>query len=146
MRAIPAGLFVLLAATLAACDAAEEAAVQPDTEAPPAASVAQEEAAELVLGRWCDRMVPNNPDYWVVLEIVSEGDRVFRRMIEPGGNVSEAALTEQGGNVFARSDSPTGDSYRIVPNDGALQLIDNDGLIRTARRLENQPTPGECSR
>jgi hypothetical protein len=46
--------------------------------------------------------------------------------------------------MFEIVDSPSGDRYRIVPASGDLQLIDNDGLIRVARRLENRPVPREC--
>lgn len=38
----------------------------------------------------------------------------------------------------------SGDRYRVVPADGNLQLLHNDGLIRVATRLENKPQPGEC--
>jgi hypothetical protein len=49
------------------------------------------------------------------------------------------------GATFAVVDSPSGDVYRIVANTGELQLLDSDGLIRTATKLENEPQPDECA-
>ena len=53
-------------------------------------------------------------------------------------------IRERPNGVFEKVGSPYGDKYRIVPSDGNLQLIDNDGLIRVASRLENTPRQGEC--
>ena len=54
-------------------------------------------------------------------------------------------IRERPNGVFEKVGSPYGDKYRIVPSDGNLQLIDDDGLIRVASRLENTARIGECS-
>lgn len=60
------------------------------------------------------------------------------------GSSSLHVLRELRGNVYAKIGSRTGDKYRIVPSTGDLQLLDNDGLIRVASRLENFPQANEC--
>ena len=53
-------------------------------------------------------------------------------------------LEERGGNIFYVPGDRFGQRYRLVTRTGNLQLIDNDGLIRTAKRLGNSPQPNEC--
>lgn len=102
-------------------------------------------AADNIVGRWCDRMVPNLPKFSTVMTIAvtESGDLELRRMFADGSE-STARLREEGADLYFQVDSSTGDRYRIVASTGELQLIDNDGLIRVARRLENRPTTGEC--
>lgn len=100
---------------------------------------------DVVLGRWCDRMVPSMPRMNAVLEIkISDLDGVIIESSFRDGSSLRRVLEERGNEVYADPDSASGDRYRIVSSTGDLQLIDDDGLIRTARRLENVPRAGEC--
>jgi hypothetical protein len=94
------------------------------------------------LGRWCDNAAPS----WAIiltLEVVDGGVTLIVKPVSPKGSEFRREVTERG-NIFYKTDSPSGDRYRIVPGSGDLQLIDNDGLIRTAKRLRNEPQSGEC--
>lgn len=102
-------------------------------------------ASEVVVGRWCDQMIPNMPQYNYTIEIVIAPDgSILIRNNFADGSTSQGMLNELGSNLFADPDSPSGDKYRIVPSSGELQLLDEDGFIRTAQRLENTPREGEC--
>lgn len=109
-----------------------------------ASSTANAAANDVVIGRWCDQPVPNYRGADMVITIVARGASAFVRYEFVDGTTAEAELVEQSGAVFVVVDSGHGDRYRVVPGNGELQLIDNDGLIRVARRLENQPTPRDC--
>ncbi|ANL28656.1 hypothetical protein AMC90_CH02857 [Rhizobium phaseoli] len=101
--------------------------------------------AEITIGRWCDRMLPSIPEYNRMIEIViSEANTPIARNSFADGSTNEQMLEELGGDLYAVSDSPSGDRYRVVASSGDLQLLDEDGVIRTARRLENTPRDGEC--
>ena len=102
-------------------------------------------SAEITVGRWCDQLLPNNPKFKAELSIVVEdnGDVVLRSKHADGSSGSDP-LDELGNDIYANADSPHGEKYRIVPKTGELQLIDNDGLIRTANRLENDAVSGDC--
>jgi len=85
------------------------------------------------------------PQYSRTIEIAiaPDGSAIVRNNFADG-SANQGMLSELGGDLYAVPDSPNGDKYRIVPSSGELQLLDNDGLIRTARRLENTPRQGEC--
>jgi hypothetical protein len=101
--------------------------------------------AGTTLGRWCDRMLPSMPQYNAIITIRLNASGQAEGHIEFGdGSQTTRALREASGDMFEIIDSPSGDKYRITPASGDLQLIDNDGLIRVARRLENKPVPREC--
>ena len=98
-----------------------------------------------VLGRWCDEMLPNNPSYNSVIEIRLFHDGSVGERSEFGdGSSLDRRLTDAGKGLFKIVGSGSGDMHRIVPNNGELQLLDDDGYIRTAKRLENVPQPGDC--
>jgi hypothetical protein len=100
---------------------------------------------DVVIGRWCDRMVPGMPRMNAVLEIkISELEGVIIDSSFQDGSSLRRVLEERGNEIYADPDSASGDRYRIVSSTGDLQLLDDDGLIRTARRLENVPRAGEC--
>lgn len=102
-------------------------------------------SAETVIGRWCDKQIPTMPQYNNVMTIYVSGlGRVMMRSNYNDGSSSVHELREMGGGVYAHIDSRSGDKYRIVGSSGELQLLDNDGIIRTASRLENTPQRGEC--
>lgn len=101
--------------------------------------------AETIIGRWCDEMIPTMPEHNTVLEIViTETNSPVLRSKSVSGSLYTNQLDEQSGGIYLQIDSHTGDRYRIVPSTGNLQLIDNGGIIRVARRLENKPKPDEC--
>lgn len=105
----------------------------------------QATASEIVVGRWCDRMLPNMPDFNRIIEIViNEDDEVIMRNDFADGSSGQDKLEEVSGSRYVKIDSPSGDNYRIVSSSGDLQLLDEDGLIRTATRLENKASSGEC--
>jgi hypothetical protein len=99
-------------------------------------------ADELVIGRWCDRMAPGLS---AIMQISADNSgSVGMRVSYSDGSGAEFALDELGAEVYAEPDNSWGERYRIVPATGELQLLDDDGLIRTASRLENTPRDGEC--
>ena len=70
--------------------------------------------------------------------------RVVLRSKFNDGSSSVHELHEAAGGIYVKIGSHTGDKYRIVPNTGDLQLLDDDGLIRMATRLENSSQINEC--
>ena len=101
--------------------------------------------AETTIGRWCDKQIPNMPKYNGILAIVITDDGAIELRSRWGdGSSLVTELSEQSGEMYAAVGSSSGDKYRVVPADGNLQLLDNDGLIRVATRLENTPQPGDC--
>ena len=101
--------------------------------------------AETTIGRWCDKMLPTMPQYNGIMEIVITDSGVIELRTRYGdGSSAVTKLDEQPGGIYGAVGSGSGDKYRVVPSDGNLQLLDNDGLIRVATRLENTPKPGEC--
>jgi hypothetical protein len=101
--------------------------------------------AETTLGRWCDRMIPLMPQHNAIITIRLNSDGLAEGHIAFGDRSElTRSLREVSGDMFEIVDSRSGDKYRIVAASGDLQLLDNDGLIRIARRLENKPTQGEC--
>jgi hypothetical protein len=101
--------------------------------------------AETTVGRWCDKQIPTMPKYNGILAIVITDDGAVELRTRWGdGSSLVTKLSEQSGGIYAAVGSSSGDKYRVVPADGNLQLLDNDGLIRVAIRLENTPQPGDC--
>ena len=101
--------------------------------------------AETTIGRWCDKRAPTMPQFNGIMEIVVTDDGAIELRVRfADGSSAVVQLREQPGGIYAASESSSGDKYRIVPADGNLQLLDNDGLIRVATRLENTPQPGDC--
>ena len=102
-------------------------------------------ASETTIGRWCDRMIPSNPQYNRTMAIVVTNDgRVVLQSTFNDGSTSVNELREAPSGIYEKIGSGSGDKYRVVPSSGDLQLLDNDGLVRVARRLENTPRRNEC--
>ena len=101
--------------------------------------------AETIIGRWCDRAVPNFNQFnnVITIKIDDENATVLVQNFADGSSTS-SVLRESSGAVYEIVSSATNERFRIVPNNGELQLLDNNGLIRTAERLENTVMPGEC--
>lgn len=104
-------------------------------------------AADTVLGRWCDRMVPSIDKLNAELKIVvtDSGETQLHSKFGDGSS-GVSKLREKGAGIFEQVGSSSGDKYRVVPTTGELQLLDNDGYIRSAKRLENSPQKGDCLR
>ena len=101
-------------------------------------------ASETMIGRWCDVVLRSaNITQTIEFVIVADGALLMRRAFSDGSS-DEVPLEELGGEVYAEVDADFGERYRIVGSSGELQLLDDDGLIRTARRLENTPRAGDC--
>ena len=101
--------------------------------------------AETTVGRWCDKQIPTMPKYNGILAIVITDDGSVELRTRWGdGSSLITELSEQSGGIYAAVGSSSGDRYRVVPTDGNLQLLDNDGFIRVAIRVENTPQPGDC--
>ena len=102
--------------------------------------------SETTIGRWCDRMIPNLPEYNRTIAIVVADDgKVLLTSNFRDGSSSVDELRETSGGIYEVIGSSSGDKYRLVPSTGDLQLLDNDGLIRVASRLENSSQRNECS-
>lgn len=97
------------------------------------------------IGRWCDRMIPSMPKFNRTMTIIidNNGAPVLNSKFNDGSS-SKDKLKEDKGGFYIKIGSKHGDKYRVVENSGNLQLLDSDGLIRTAKRLENTPKKGEC--
>ena len=102
-------------------------------------------ASETTIGRWCDQMIPNNPQYNRTMAIVVTNDeKVVLQSAFNDGSSSVNELREASSGIYSKVGSSSGDKYRVVPSSGDLQLLDDDGLVRVARRLENTPQRNEC--
>ena len=104
-------------------------------------------SGETTIGRWCDRTIPNMPKHnRTVAIVVTDNGQVVAKSKFGDGSSTTSELRETTGDIYEKIGSRFGDKYRIVPSTGNLQLLDKDGLIRIANRLENTPRSNECSR
>jgi len=101
---------------------------------------------DTVLGRWCDTMVPGNRKYRREIKIVVTNSGAIARTKLFDGSRRSMNLSELSGGVFTVIGSSSGDAFRISGGSGELQLLDRDGYIRSARRLENNSAGGDCVR
>jgi hypothetical protein len=76
--------------------------------------------------------------------VTSTGKLEMHIKLLGGKGTVTARLRELGHRLYEHIGSPHGDMYRIVRTTGDLQLHDNYGLIRTAKRLENVARAGDC--
>ena len=99
--------------------------------------------ADTLVGRWCDTMIPGQLKYkqLIVITITDKGAAEMHSELGDGSS-GTYRLKEKSGNIFEMVGSGSGDKYRVVPGNGDLQLLDNEGLIRTARRLDAKPRGG----
>ena len=55
-------------------------------------------------------------------------------------------LRTESGGLFEVVGSQNGEKYRLIPENGGLELIDEEGVIRIANRLESEDFASECSK
>ncbi len=92
-------------------------------------------------------MLPNMPKYNRTMTIgVTDDGKVVLKSKFGDGSSSTNELREAAGGIYEKIGSHSGDKYRIIPSNGNLQLLDDDGLVRVGTRLENTPQSGECSK
>ena len=100
---------------------------------------------EYIIGRWCDRRLASTEEYSNLIEIVGgEAGSVVQRSTFADGASTQSVLEEVGDGVFLVAGSSSGERYRIVPNTGDLQILDNDGVIRTASRIKSSDSNSSC--
>ena len=106
---------------------------------------AQTAVAETVLGRWCDHRVPSMPRYNGIIELVSTDAGVLQAYsrFADGSELTEQ-IRKKSKTTYEVIESATQDQYRVVPGTGDLQLIDQDGIIRTAKRLRSSHEAASC--
>ena len=116
------------------------------TQSQPQEELVQEPEYETqLIGRWCDKQVPSMPKYNGVLEIaISDSGEAEMHRAYGDGSIGSSKLIESPDGFYLVDGSSSGDKYRVIGSDGNLQLLDNEGLIRVATRLNNLPQPGEC--
>ena len=90
-------------------------------------------------------MIPNLSKYNQTMAIVIANDgKVMLKSNFNDGSSSINELREAAGSIYEKIGSRSGDKYRIDQSTENLQLLDEDGLIRVATRLENTPQRNEC--
>ena len=100
--------------------------------------------ADTTIGRWCDRWSSAYKSHRVMtITIRDDGGIVLSTKFGDGSSRS-TPLRERPNGILEKVGSPHWDAYRIIPSDGNLQMLDQDGLIRVGRRLENTARSGEC--
>ena len=77
--------------------------------------------------------------------VIADNGKVVLQSQFGDGSSSTNELREAAGSIYEKIGSTYGDKYRIIPSTGNLQLLDEDGLVRVAARLENTPRSRECS-
>ena len=83
---------------------------------------------------WCDVLVRGTPRIvaTIVLSIDGTGHAVMTSRFSDGSSLQQELVFENG--IYGVRESPSGDSYQIRA-DGSLDILDNDGLVRSARAL-----------
>ena len=100
--------------------------------------------ADTMIGRWCDRWGSAYKSHRVMTITVRADGEILLSSKFGDGSSRSTPLRERPNGILEKVGSPYGDAYRIVPSDGNLQMLDQDGLIRVGRRLETTARPGEC--
>lgn len=94
------------------------------------------------LGRWCDEWFEG---FRSIIIIEEHGDGRFQALLTfPDGDTEEKELVESANLVFLVEDSEHGDRYRIVPTTGALEVLNIDGLVSTARPMSPGAEDDDC--
>ena len=108
---------------------------------------AQTAAAETSLGLWCDHRAPSMPQYNGIIELVSTDAGVLqaRFRFADGSEVTQQ-VRKKSKTTYEVINSTWREQYRVVPRTGDLELIDQDGIIRTAKRLRSSRETASCIR
>lgn len=114
-------------------------------DAPSIADQYQTSNEDVVIGRWCDVMVPHNQKFKQVIMIIKKASsKLIAKTEFYDGSKRTLELSETPGGFLLIDGSSQGDKFRIVDVNGELRILDDDGFIRSATRLENTPEPGDC--
>ena len=98
--------------------------------------------ADTVIGRWCDRVDPQEPYRNRILKISERGDGSAELAAFVGTNPPIKIPLQKVGDVYRAVDEER--RYQILPGDGDLQLFDANGPTRQATRLTKYPKLREC--
>ncbi len=97
---------------------------------------------QIIVGRWCHTM---GTFYTQEIKVSIEGNgEVIMRSRFNDGSSMERKLIELPNSIYKLAEQESDVSFRIVKATGELQLLDSDGLIGTAKRLENIEKPKDC--
>jgi len=101
-------------------------------------------AADTVLGRWCDRPLIGFIATHAVMTIrVNGSGSPELHNVYGDGSEGVRELVQVGEGQYKAVESSTDAGY-VINKAGDLELWDNLGFIRFARRLNGAPTSGEC--
>jgi len=140
-------VIAVLALAVFGCSGAQETVVpeavvqpQPEPQPIPEAAETTPEVSEPtaddreLIGRWRD----DAPFVEAFIEIFRQDDGLYlERIFDNGGNPFEQSLIETDSQLGRRFDpQPVTGDYYIFHAAGGLQILDNDGLIRTARPVQ----------
>jgi len=95
-----------------------------------------------LIGKWCDLQFSGGPNSNETIEIrvSANGQVVLSRIDYQKSTLNTFNLQEKADNIYVDSQSNSGEKYRITPRTSDLQILDETGLKRTAKRLLS----GEC--
>jgi len=92
-------------------------------------------------------MVPTIPKFNAIITIrINDAGTTEVHSVYGDGSELTQPLDEISADTFRVQNSRHEDTFRIVQSSGDIQILDEDGFIRSASRLTNVPTSGECSR
>ncbi|MCC5969708.1 MAG: hypothetical protein JJU15_07145 [Pararhodobacter sp.] len=92
------------------------------------------------IGTWCDQ----EGSYRAAIHLVRQGPtNVVAETLYFDGSSGRVSMRVIASNRFIDPESDFGDGFFISAS-GALELFDNDGHIRTARRLPQGATASDC--
>ena len=103
--------------------------------------------ADEIIGTWCDKAVPNMPEYDHVITIVKsdDGKIIYKMKLQSGESGSGIELRQISARRFERIDNHIAkDNFEIIQGTGNLQLSDIYGPIRKATALANEEAIATC--
>ncbi len=100
-----------------------------------------------VIGRWCDEMIPNLPNYNYAISIAGiEEPHVIFDFADGSVKIDPLEIRNSDKpNVYSMIESSSGENFEINTT-GSLYISDEDGLIRIASNLEEAIKNGTCTK
>ena len=99
---------------------------------------------QTLVGQWCDRPVESIPGTFAIYEITLDERAVpFVHITFADGSSLQEELVVAVNNTFDKT-SPDGDYFHINPETGQLDLMDEFGLIRSAKPIESKTQFSKC--